>query len=69
MRKKEKALAKGDQIEFKETPIIAPLSLDDMQSAFWVVTLFSVMALMPFAVELCTIVVNAPKLSKLLTNE
>ena len=69
VRQKEEAIARGDQIEFEETPIIAPLSLDDMQSAFWVVILFSLLALLAFIVELCTSVINTPRLSKLLTNE
>ena len=69
MRQKEEALARGDKIDYKEIPAIAPLSLDDMQSAFWVVALFSVMAILAFGTEICTKMFYTPKLSKLLTNE
>lgn len=69
VRQKEEALARGDKIDYKEIPAIAPLSLDDMQSAFWVVALFSVMAILAFGTEICTKMFYTPKLSKLLTNE
>ena len=69
VRQKEEALARGDQIDFKEIPVIAPLTLDDMQSAFWLEALFSVLAILTFGVEMCTRVVYTPRLSKLLTNE
>ena len=69
MRQKEEALARGDQIDFKEVPEIAPLTLDDMQSGFWMMALFSVMAVLSFLIEQFSMWINNQRLSKLLTNE
>lgn len=69
VRQKEEALARGDQIDYVEIPVIASLTLDDMQSAFWVVLLFTVLAFLTFGVEILTRIIYTPKLSKLLTNE
>ena len=51
VKQKKIAVAMGDQIDIKEKPVLSPLTMDDMQSPFWVLSALLLIGVISFIIE------------------